>query len=477
MTIHIHNSLTGCKEKFKSLIPGKVRIYVCGMTVYDYCHLGHARVLVVFDMVVKVLRSIGYDVLYIRNITDIDDKIIKRANELNQDINTLTSRFIDAMHEDERLLNVEKPDQEPRATDYIENMISIIQELEKKGYAYQAKNGDVFFRVRKFPKYGRLSGRSLDDLQIGARVELETAKEDPLDFVLWKMAKQDEPSWSSPWGNGRPGWHIECSAMSMHWLDATFDIHGGGMDLQFPHHENEIAQSEGYTEKKFVNLWMHNGYVKIDKEKMSKSLGNFVTIRDVYEKFENKEIAGEVIRFMILQSHYRSPLNFTDDSLETSYRGLERLYKVLHQNSVKNDLNLEAESGGEFSSRFKKALQDDFNTPSGISILFELAREANRSLQNGDNKHSSDLACCLKHCGEVLGILYQDPEVFLGISVVSSESELIQDRQTIQKMIEDRNEARANKNYKLADNIRFELEKIGIVIEDLSDGTTEWKRV
>ena len=337
MSIQIYNSLSRDKELFAPKEPGKVGIYVCGMTVYDFCHIGHARVLVVFDMVVRVLRAKGFDVKYIRNITDIDDKIIARATEIGEPFDVLTERFISAMHEDETALNVIPPDEEPRATGHITEIISMIETLQSRDLAYQGKNGDVFFRVRQFPGYGLLSGRSIDELLSGARVDKDVAKDDPLDFVLWKVAKAGEPAWPSPWGDGRPGWHIECSAMSTACLGDSFDIHGGGMDLRFPHHENEIAQTEGATGKKFVNVWMHNGFVQIDHEKMSKSLGNFFTIREILKNDQNPERAGEVVRFLMLLSHYRSPLNFSDGGLDQARSGLERLYLAL-QKSTTGDL-------------------------------------------------------------------------------------------------------------------------------------------
>ena len=377
MSIQIYNSLSRDKELFEPKEPGQVGIYVCGMTVYDFCHIGHARVLVVFDMVVRVLRAKGFDVKYIRNITDIDDKIIARATEIGEPFDSLTERFISAMHEDEAALNVMPPDEEPRATGHITEIISMIETLQSRGLAYQGKNGDVFFRVRKFPGYGSLSGRSIDELLSGARIDRDIAKDDPLDFVLWKSAKTGEPAWPSPWGDGRPGWHIECSAMSTRCLGDSFDIHGGGMDLRFPHHENEIAQTEGATGKKFVNFWMHNGFVQIDHEKMSKSLGNFFTIREILKNDRNPERAGEVIRFLMLLSHYRSPLNFSDIGLGQARSGLERLYSAL-QKSATGDLSTTLPVNEQFSLAFDRALDDDFNTPSAIAVLFDLVKEINR---------------------------------------------------------------------------------------------------
>ncbi|MGB1861216.1 MAG: cysteine--tRNA ligase, partial [Arenicellales bacterium] len=392
MGLQIYNSLTRKKELFQPLVSGRVGIYVCGMTVYDYCHLGHARVLVVFDMVVRALRAWGYKVEYVRNITDIDDKIISRAAELDEPFRGLTERFIDAMHADERILNVSPPDQEPRATGHIAEIIELIQRLEQRGLAYQGENGDVYFRVREFEAYGALSGRSLDDLQAGARVEKDESKDDPLDFVLWKQAKPGEPMWSSPWGEGRPGWHIECSAMSTKCLGEHFDIHGGGMDLRFPHHENEIAQTEGATGSRFVNTWMHNGFVQIDEEKMSKSLGNFFTIRDLVGQDDNPARAGEVVRFLMLLSHYRSPLNFSTEVMDQARAGLDRMYGALFK--VREQAGAEetdAKLNNTFDEEFDRALEDDFNTPSAISVLFDLVRAINRSFEAGTVSEAQSL--------------------------------------------------------------------------------------
>src|SRR3989338_9707527 len=360
--LQIHNSLTKKKEPFMPLVPGKVRMYVCGMTVYDYCHVGHARVMVVFDMVTRYLRARGYDVTYIRNITDIDDKIIKRAAENGEDINALTARFIAAMDEDAARLGVQKPDSEPRATAHMPQILKMIDTLIDRGFAYQAKNKDVYYRVRKFNGYGALSGKSVDDLRAGSRVEVDEEKDDPLDFVLWKAAKPGEPAWDSPWGSGRPGWHIECSAMSTSCLGNHFDIHGGGMDLKFPHHENEIAQSEGATGQKFVNTWMHVGFVQVDQEKMSKSLGNFFTVREVLKQYD-----PEVLRYFILASHYRSPLDYSDENLKAAKSALDGLYIAL-----RGIARGKAEEG-EHTRRFDAAMADDFNTPAALAVLFDLA--------------------------------------------------------------------------------------------------------
>jgi len=474
MPLRIYNSLTRTKEIFTPLSPGVVRMYVCGMTVYDYCHLGHARVLVIFDMVVRVLRAKGFEVRYVRNITDIDDKIIVRAAELNEPFDVVTERFITAMHEDEDLLNVIRPDQEPRATGYIAEILNMIQTLEEKGFAYAAKNGDVYFRVRGFDGYGALSGRSLDALMVGARVEKDEAKDDPLDFVLWKAGKPGEPSWQSPWGAGRPGWHIECSAMSTCCLGDNFDIHGGGMDLRFPHHENEIAQSEGATGRKFVNTWMHNGYVQIDQEKMSKSTGNFFTIREILAQDTDASRAGEVIRFMILLSHYRSPLNFSEQGLMQARAGLERLYLVLHKGRGLNGA-CDKECPDRYRVRFDEALEDDFNTAAAIAVLFDAAREINRDLDANNKGIAEGRISQLRELAGSLGLLYQEPARFLGLSGhLGASKEDIDLR--VGALIEQRAQARRDGNYTEADTIRLQLENQGIVLEDLEDGTTIWRR-
>jgi cysteinyl-tRNA synthetase len=475
MTLHIYNSLTRKKEPFQPLVEGKVGMYVCGMTVYDYCHLGHARVLVVFDMVVRVLRSRGLNIRYVRNITDIDDKIIARAGELGESIDTLTARFIDAMHEDEAALNVVPPDEEPRATGHVDAIIRMVKVLEQRGLAYQGKNGDVYFRVREFPGYGLLSGRSVDELLAGARVEADESKDDPLDFVLWKAAKANEPSWVSPWGDGRPGWHIECSAMSTECLGNHFDIHGGGMDLRFPHHENEIAQSEGATGEHFVNTWMHNGFVQIDEEKMSKSLGNFLTIRNLLAEDSDPKRAGEVIRFLILLSHYRSPLNFSDSVLAQARAGLDRLYGALRLVPVPTAKEL---LSGDllFRERFHQALDDDFNTPSAIAILFDVAREMNKAAEGSDVARLMVLGVTLRELADTLGILYQSPQRFLGIgaeSLLGAGSSL--QGAEIEHLLAERREARGNRDFARADEIRQQLETAGVELMDRPDGTTEWR--
>lgn len=402
--LKIYNTLAREKQDFVPIEPGKASMYVCGMTVYDYCHLGHARVLVVFDMVQRWLRASGLDVTYVRNITDIDDKIIRRALENEETIGELTNRFIRLMDQDAAALGVEKPDHEPRATEYVPQMLGLISQLEQNGLAYKATDGDVNFSVRKFPGYGKLSGKSLDDLRAGERVEVDAAKHDPLDFVLWKHAREGEPFWASPWGNGRPGWHIECSAMSSDLLGKHFDIHGGGQDLQFPHHENEIAQSEGAHNCTFVNYWMHNGFVRIDDEKMSKSLGNFFTIREVLKQYD-----AEVVRFFILRAHYRSPLNYSDVHLDDARQALSRLYtalKVVAAGPQAVDWN------EPHAQRFRLAMDDDFNTPEACAVLFDLVTELNRS-------KSPVLAAQLRALAGLLGLLQRDPQSFLQATPLS----------------------------------------------------------
>lgn len=458
--LQIHNSLTRRKEVFKPLREGEVRMYVCGLTVYDYMHLGHARMLVVFDTVVRWLRASGYRVTYVRNITDIDDKIIKRAAENDESIESLTRRFIAATHEDEAALGVLRPDIEPRATQSIEAILHMVQTLMAKGFAYQGPNGDIYYSVSGFKNYGRLSGKRPEDLRAGARVEVDEAKRDPLDFVLWKSAKPGEPSWLSPWGHGRPGWHIECSVMSTRALGNHFDIHGGGMDLQFPHHENEIAQSEAATGEPFVNLWIHNGFVQVDEEKMSKSLGNFFTVREILKKYK-----PEVVRYFILNSHYRSPLNYSDRSLDTAAAGLARLYTALRGVAAG-----QAPQESEFRARFTSAMNDDFNTPVAISVLFDLAREVNRRREAGEA--ATDLAGLLVELGAVLGLLQSDPEQYLQSAAGTAPDLNIE---KIESLIEARNAARKARDWKEADRIRDGLSAAGVILEDSPSGTT-WKR-
>ena len=458
--LKIYNSLTREKQEFVPIEAGKVRMYVCGMTVYDYCHVGHARVLVIFDMVQRWLRSSGLDVTYVRNITDIDDKIIKRALASNETIGELTQRFINFMDEDALALGVEKQDHEPRATDYIPEMLGLIQQLEANGLAYKAADGDVNFSVRKFPGYGKLSGKSLDDLRAGERVDVDQGKQDPLDFVLWKHAKEGEPFWESPWGKGRPGWHIECSAMSSDLLGKQFDIHGGGQDLQFPHHENEIAQSEGAHKCQFVNYWMHNGFVRVDDEKMSKSLGNFFTVREVLKKYD-----AEVVRFFILRAHYRSPLNYSDAHLDDARQSLSRLYTALK--AVEAD-ERPVDWSEAHAMRFRQAMDDDFNTPEACAALFDLASEVNRS-------KSPVLAAQLRALAALLGLLRRDPQVFLQASPAGAEGSGELSAENIEALIADRVAAKKAKNFAEADRIRAELLAAGILLEDSAQGTS-WRR-
>ncbi len=467
--LKIYNTLTRSKQKFIPIQPKKVNMYVCGMTVYDFCHLGHARVMVVFDMVSRWLRASDYQVNYVRNITDVDDKIIQRANENKEDIASLTQRFIDAMDEDAAKLGVIKPSHEPKATTHIDAMINMISTLVDKGHAYLAENGDVFYAVRSFDGYGKLSGKSLDDLRAGERVEVDTFKKDPMDFVLWKSVKPNEPNWESPWGPGRPGWHIECSAMSAKHLGQHFDIHGGGQDLQFPHHENEIAQSEATHSCQMANYWMHNGFVRVDDEKMSKSLGNFFTIRTVLEKYN-----AEVVRFFILRAHYRSPLNYSDKHLDDAKAALTRLYTALRHQEVGT---VDVDWTDSHAKRFKAAMDDDFNTPEAIAVLFELAKIK-----------TQDSLTLLKALGNVLGLLQQDAEKFLQgaptnvtLSIDKSSHALsstnidIQNGQGVDDLIIARAEAKKAKNYAEADRIRKELSAVGIILEDSPQGTT-WRR-
>lgn len=460
--LEIHDSLSGHKSAFVPIDPPRVNLYVCGMTVYDYCHLGHARAMVVFDMVVRYLRYSGYDVHYIRNITDIDDKIIARAAALGESIDALTPRFIDAMHEDADALGCERPDQEPCATDHIEQIIAMIERLIERGYAYQSM-GDVYYAVGRFPDYGRLSGKRLEDLRAGARVDAGEQKQDPADFALWKAARPDEPSWDSPWGQGRPGWHIECSAMSTHCLGNQFDIHGGGIDLKFPHHENEIAQSEAATGEHFVNYWMHNGHVRIDDEKMAKSLGNFTTVRDVLARHD-----AETVRQFLLSSHYRSPLNYTADALLQARSGMERLYTALRGLPGAHSEHADSQA---FRDRFRSAMDDDFNTPLALSVLFDLARSINRAREADDSDKADGLGATLHELGRVLGLLNQAPADYLQGGAVTDETSA----ERIEERIAERAAARAARDFARADAIRDALLAEGVVLEDKPDGTL-WRR-
>jgi cysteinyl-tRNA synthetase len=454
--LRIQNSLSRTKQDFVPIHPGEVRMYVCGMTVYDFCHVGHARVMVVFDTVVRWLRAQGYRVSYVRNITDIDDKIIERAARNGETIEQLTGRFISAMHEDADALGVMRPDHEPRATRSIAGMIGLIARLMEHGLAYRAPSGDVFYAVRNFPGYGRLSGKSLEDLRAGERVEVDTNKRDALDFVLWKAAKPGEPQWDSPWGPGRPGWHIECSAMSEELLGTHFDIHGGGQDLQFPHHENEIAQSEGAHGHTFVNYWMHNGFVRVDNEKMSKSLGNFFTVREVLARYD-----PEVVRFFIVRAHYRSPLNYSDQHLEDARAALSRLYTALRNVPP---TTVQIAWGDPFAARFREAMDDDFNTPEACAVLFDLANEVNRS-------RSPERAGQLRALAALLGLLGREPAAFLQGGAAATGL----DDAAIEARIAARAAAKKSRDFATADRIRAELAEAGIVLEDSAAGTT-WRR-
>lgn len=454
MSLRIYNTLSRALEAFSPLEPGHVRMYVCGMTVYDLCHLGHARSMVAFDVVQRWLRASGYRVTYVRNITDIDDKIIKRAVENGETIRSLTDRMIDALHQDADALGIERPTFEPRATEYVPQMLKMIGTLQDKGLAYQAGNGDVNFAVRKFPGYGKLSGKSLDELNAGERVAVQDGKHDPLDFVLWKSSKPEEPAdvkWASPFGEGRPGWHIECSAMGCEMLGESFDIHGGGADLQFPHHENEIAQSEGATGKPFAQVWMHNGFINVDNEKMSKSLGNFFTIRDVLKEYD-----AETVRFFVVRSHYRSPLNYSNVHLDDARGALKRLYIAL---SLVAPAEVAIDWAEPHAARFKAAMDEDFGTPEAVAVLFDLAGEVNRS-------KSPELAGLLKALGACLGLLQDDPQQFLQAGAAGV------DAAAIEAQIAARAAAKAAKNWAEADRIRKELLEQGIVLKDSPTGTT-----
>ncbi len=465
--LKIYNTLTATKDEFIPIQKGKVGMYVCGMTVYDFCHIGHARVLVVFDIISRYLRKIygRKNVNYVRNVTDIDDKIIARAIENGEDIHTLTTRFIKAMHEDADALGVERPDSEPLATEHMSEIIQMIQTLVDKGIAYKASNGDVFYQIDKFESYGKLAKKNLDDLQAGSRVDVDSAKKSPFDFVLWKSAKVGDPSWDSPWGSGRPGWHIECSAMSIECLGNHFDIHGGGLDLQFPHHENEIAQSEACTGETFVNYWIHNGFVRVDDEKMSKSLGNFFIIRDVLKVY-----SPEVIRYFILNSHYRSALNYSDENLNKAKASLTTLYQTLLKNSGAEQ-NTDLDENNRYVKRFMQAMDDDFNTPIAISILFEISHAINKS---SDNQEKQSLLVSLRYLSSLLGLLQTDAEIFLKAKGRSEQQGGFSDDE-IDALVELRKQAKSDKNWSECDRIRDELQAQGIILEDTADGTL-WRR-
>jgi cysteinyl-tRNA synthetase len=472
--IRIHNSMTGEKQPLEPITPGQVRMYVCGITVYDYIHIGHARMLTVFDVVSRYLRYRGYALTYVRNITDIDDKIIKRAAESNEPIEAVTEKFIRAMDEDAALLGLARPDCEPRATQYLPEIIKMIGQLIDNGYAYVAADGDVLYAVAKFAGYGKLSGKRLADLRAGARVEVDEGKRDPLDFVLWKHAKPGEPSWESPWGAGRPGWHIECSAMSTALLGTHFDIHGGGMDLKFPHHENEIAQSCGANGDRFANLWMHNGFVNIDNEKMSKSLGNFFTVREVLPRLRHPE----VLRYFILSSHYRGPINYSLEQLEQADSALSRIYTALR------DLPVAPAQESEHSVRFREVMDDDFNTPEAIAVLQNMTREINSAKAAGQAAKAAPLGAELRSLGSVLGLAQVEPakwaRLFSTVLEVGAGGdgtpEAVMSDGAIDQLIAARIAARKAKNWAESDRIRDELMKAGVILEDKPGGTTAWRR-
>ncbi|MGH8428434.1 MAG: cysteine--tRNA ligase [Gammaproteobacteria bacterium] len=460
--VYIHNSLTRRKERLVPRVPGKIGIYVCGVTVYDDSHLGHARMLIVFDMVVRYLRARGLDVTYVRNITDIDDKIIRRAAENNEDWRALVERYIARVGEDERALGLVAPDVEPRATENLDAIVAMIGRLIENGHAYRAENGDVYYSVASFSAYGALAGQRPEELRAGARVEPDEAKRDPLDFALWKAEKPGEPAWDAPWGRGRPGWHIECSAMSIANLGPHFDIHGGGLDLKFPHHENEIAQSEAATGEHFANLWMHNGFVEVDAEKMAKSLGNFTTIRDLLARWP-----GETLRYFILSSHYRSPLSYTDGRIEEAHAALSRLYLALRGLDAKGEGNGSAPD--TYAERFHAAMSDDFNTPEALAVLFDLARELNRRREAGESAEA--LARELRRLAEPLGLLQSDADEFLRLG----HKQGALDATAIERLIEERRAARFTRDFERADEIRDQLTAASIVLEDTADATL-WRR-
>ncbi|MFZ7344497.1 cysteine--tRNA ligase [Avibacterium volantium] len=457
--LKIFNTLSREKEVFTPIHPNKVGMYVCGVTVYDLCHIGHGRTFVCFDVIARYLRYLGYDLTYVRNITDVDDKIIKRALENKETCDQLVDRMVTEMYRDFDALNILRPNVEPRATHHIPEIIDIVEKLIQRGHAYVAENGDVMFDIESFPQYGKLSRQDLSQLQAGARIEISEIKKNPMDFVLWKMSKPNEPSWDSPWGKGRPGWHIECSAMNSKQLGDHFDIHGGGSDLMFPHHENEIAQSCCAHDGDYVNYWIHSGMIMVDKEKMSKSLGNFFTIRDVLNHYN-----GEVVRYFLLTAHYRSQLNYSEENLNLAQGALERLYTALRD----TDVTVAPQGGEEFVAQFKEAMDDDFNTPNAISVLFEMAREINK-LKGEDKTKANQLAARLRELGDILGLLQQDPESFLQAGADDDEVA------KIEALIKQRNEARAAKNWAAADEARNQLNAMGIVLEDGANGTT-WRK-
>lgn len=457
--LKIFNTLKREKEIFTPIHPNQVGMYVCGVTVYDLCHIGHGRTFVSFDVIARYLRYLGYHLTYVRNITDVDDKIIKRALENHETCEHLVDRMVAEMYKDFDALNIQRPDFEPRATHHIPEIIALVQRLIDNGHAYVAQNGDVMFDVDSFPEYGKLSRQDLSQLQAGARVEINDIKKNPMDFVLWKMSKENEPSWQSPWGAGRPGWHIECSAMNCKQLGEHFDIHGGGSDLMFPHHENEIAQSCCAHGGAYVNYWLHSGMIMVDKEKMSKSLGNFFTIRDVLQHYD-----AESVRYFLLTAHYRSQLNYSEENLKLAHSALERLYTALRG----TDANATVAGGEQFIEAFKAAMDDDFNTPGALSVLFDMARELNK-LKAEQNPQTDAFAARLRELAGVLGLLYQDPETFLQAGMDDDETKIIE------TLIAQRNQARANKDWAAADAARDKLAAMGVVIEDGANGTT-WRK-
>ncbi len=466
--LRIHNSLTGQKEDFKPLRANEVRMYVCGMTNYDYIHVGHARMLTVFDLIQRYLRFLGYDVTYVRNVTDIDDKIIERAAVNGENWAELARRFTSAMHEDCATLGLQAPDLEPRATEYIAQIIAMTQTLIDKGYAYAASNGDVMYAVRKFPHYGRLSGKKIDDLRAGSRVQVDDAKLDPLDFVLWKHAKPGEPCWPSPWGEGRPGWHIECSAMSTSLLGSYFDIHGGGEDLKFPHHENEIAQSCAACSSPFVHVWMHNGFVRVNDEKMSKSLGNFFTVREVLKTLRDPE----VMRFFLLSSHYRGPINYSSVQLEQADETLLGLYRALKDAGSPEPVP-SMPVDAKWLGKFRNAMDDDFNTPEALAAMQGAARELNQAKAAGDYTKTASAAAVLRAMGAILGVLQQEPSTYLKRSV---GNKLMSDAD-VEALLAARSAARSARNFAESDRIREQLTAAGVLLEDKPGGATHWRRV
>lgn len=468
--LQIYNTLTRKKETFQPINPPKVGMYVCGMTVYDFCHIGNGRVFVFFDVVARYLRHLGYDLIYTRNITDIDDKIIKRANESNQEYNAFTQKYIEAMNSDMDALGIQKPTVEPKVSEHMAAIVEIIQLLLDKNYAYSASNGDIYYDINKFQSYGGLAQQDLNTMRAGARVEVSENKRDPLDFVLWKSAKPNEPSWDSPWGRGRPGWHIECSAMAQQYLGKHFDIHGGGADLQFPHHQNEIAQAEAAYDCKFVNYWMHVGFVRVNQEKMSKSLGNFFTIREVLKQYN-----PEVLRYFLLASHYRSPVNYSQENLEMAQAALQRLYIAIRELPIKQQMPLTTEAKlspeekklqDDLLASFKNAMNDDFNIPLAMSYMFELSRHINKLRDAGKIETAIAHAKTLCEMGYLLGILQQEPNQFLQEGI---------DEAKIIELINTRNQARKNKDWAAADRVRATLLEMGVILEDTAQGST-WKR-